>query len=303
MKKLCLFMLVAFVIPSCSEKEQSLEPIVNSAKLTSKDVSIENGVLRFASPEHFRNVAKELSNMKGMENWYSNPEFVSLLKTQKSISKQEHEKIADTGKFGELSDVLTFKEVDGDKLLTEIVEIPELSAVLNSKSYVIVGDSAYHFSLDHFTSIYIGKDLDKLSSFVKNPNLPEVRTNKIKKVSLDNARIQLGTFRNTEGNRRIEAEHSEVQYGPGLATYRKIRIDYYKKNWIGWSHTEAAYLSFTVTATSSMWGGYLPPQKWEGSNVERIGADIQDFHLGPPPVYNINVRMKCTVFREYDQDI
>jgi len=301
MKKLLLFSMMVFAISSCSEKEQSLDPVVDSAKLTAKDVTIENGVLRFASKEHLKNVTSEISNIKEMENWYSNPEFTSLLKRQKNISREEYDKIGETGEFRELSDVLTFRGEGDDKILGKIVESSGFSAVLNSKSYVIVADSAYHIGATKVTSIHIGEDFNKLSSFLKNRNIPGAHTVEIGRVSLNNARIQ-SDFRNTKGNRRIYASNEIISFG-ALGYVRDVYIEYLKKNWIGWSRTQAPYLSFTLTGSSAPFGGQQYTYQDGGSNIEVIGVSGQVSGFGAGEVYNFKAHMYCiTEYETFDRD-
>lgn len=293
MKQICLFILTVFAISSCSEKEQqSPEPVVDSSKLTAKDVTLVNGVLRFGSQKHFQNVINEISTKKEMESWYSNPAFVSLLKRQKTISNAEYDKIGETGEFGDLSDVLTFRGEGDDKILGEIVQPAVLSAVLNSKSYVIVGDSAYHIGINQVTSIHLDENLNNLSGFLDNTKMPGAQMVDIKRVSLNNARVQ-GSFRRTVDKRRLYASNEIISFG-GMGSYREIYIEYLKKNWIGWSRTEAPYLSFTLTATAP--GGAPLYHKVEAWNVEIIGHNLSETTWGTPNYYNFNARMLCTVF-------
>lgn len=143
-------------------------------------MTLQNGVLKFASKEHLHSVVGELAEKENLENWYSSHEFVSLLKRQKSISNHEYDKIGETGEFGELSDVLTFRGEGDEKRLTTIVKLNSLAALLNSKSYVILGDSAYHIGAKEVTSFYIGNDSNKLSTFLGNKNISGSRTYEIK---------------------------------------------------------------------------------------------------------------------------
>lgn len=299
MKKLSLFLLSMLLFASCNEKS-SVTPKTMEVK-TTEDVKLVDGVLSFSSQKHLKDVIQEISVGKKMESWYSSSEFVSLLKRQQSISREECDKIGETGEFGKLSDVLTFRGDGSDKILGKIVEHSGLSAVLNSKSYVIVSDTAYHVSATHVTSIHIGENLNNLSSFLKNPNMPGARAVKIERISLNNARID-SDFQHTYGNRRIYASNEIIGFG-GLGDYRKCYVEYLKKNWIGWSRTEAPYLSITVTAWSAPYGGtQYPPYKVEGSNVEYVEVLTQESSFGELVYHNFVARMYCiTPHETYDR--
>lgn len=300
MKRLSLFLLSTLFFASCNEKE-TVKPQTQEVK-TTKDVKLVEGVLSFSSQDHLKNVIREISVSKEMESWYSNPDFVSLFKRQKSISLKEYDKIGETGDFGKLSDVLTFRGEGEDKILGKIVEHSGLSAVLNSKSYVIVSDTVYHISANHVTSIHIGENLRNLSSFLKNPNMPGARTVKIEKISLNNARTT-SDFRHTVGDRRIYASNEIIGYG-GLGDYRKCYVEYLKKNWIGWSRTAAPYLSITVTAWSAPYGGtQYPPYKVEGWNTEYVEVLTQESSFGELVYHRFVAHMYCiTPHETYDRD-
>ncbi|MPR35334.1 hypothetical protein [Salmonirosea aquatica] len=296
MKKLFLFITCVFLIASCKEKDL-MNPQTLEIK-TIKDVKLVDGVLSFSSRQHLKDVIQEISASKEMENWYSNPEFTSLLKRQRSITQSEYDKIGKTGELGELGDVLTFKGEGDNKILGKIIKIPELSAVLNSKSYVIVSDSAYHIGTNEVTSIHIGEDLDKLSSFLKDPYIQGAHRVEIGRITLKNARIQ-SDFRQTRGDRRIYGSNEIISFG-GVGSYRQLYVEYLKKNWIGWSPTEAPRLSFTITATTQPYGGQYLYHKVEAWNVEGIGFTLQESTWGTLIYYNFNANMDCDVFGEYN---
>ena len=300
MKRLSLFLLSSLFLASCNEKD-TVTPQTVEVK-TSTDVKLLNGVLSFSSQQHLKDVVKEISIKKQKESWYSNPGFVSLLKRQKSISTQEYDEIGQTGEFGKLSDVLTFKGDGDDKILGKIVENSDLSAVLNSKSYVIVSDTIYHIASNQVTSIHVGENLSNLSNFLKDPNMPGVRTVKIERIPSNNARIQ-GDFQHTVGNRRIHASNEIVGYGP-VGAYREVYVEYLKKNWIGWSRTIAPRLSITVSAWSEPYGGYqYTPVTVDQTDVEFVGIATQETSFGELIYHRFVAHMYCVTPHEtYDRD-
>lgn len=277
MKKLLLFGLMACAILSCKEKVGILVPMEDTSKLTAKDVTMENGVLRFASKEHLKNVAKEIGNFKDMENWYSNPEFTSLFKRQKAITGSEYDRIGETGNLGELSDVLVVRGTGDDKILEKIVEDPRFAAVLNSKGYVIVADSAYHIGAEEVASMHLNKDNSNLLRFLDNTRIPGVTFTKIFNEALKNARTQ---FQRTDGNRRIIAEFKT--HNAGVYYSLMVKLRYLKKNWIGtWSGTAAQSLSFTASGTywEGLTSGIPFSTSQSGSNVEEISYFVDEEYL------------------------
>nr|WP_295934321.1 hypothetical protein [uncultured Dyadobacter sp.] len=72
--------------------------------------------------------------------------------------------IAETGEFGELSDLAIFRGSDENKILEKIVDDPRLAAILNARGYIIVSDTAYHIGAETASAIKIGQDYGILNS-------------------------------------------------------------------------------------------------------------------------------------------
>lgn len=273
MKKLLLFGLMVCAILSCKEKEEVLVPDKATSKLTAKDVTIENGVLRFESPEHLKNVINEIADEKRMEDWHPDPGFVSLLKRQKSISQEQYDQIGETGEFGELSDLLVFRGTGENKILEKIVDDPRLAAVLNSNGYITVSDTAYHIGHDIASAIKIGGDKNILKEFLQNYNLQGAKFTKVVNEQISNARVQ--DYQNTDGNRRIIGEFKR-HLAPFYSSL-VIKVTYKKKNWIGWSDTPADHLSFTASGTyETNHFGVINRYPYSGS---RSGNNVEEVNM------------------------
>lgn len=116
----------------------------------------------------------------------------------------------------------------------------------------------------------------------------------IKRMPSSNAKV-LGEYQHTVDKRRIYAENNVISFG-GIGGVREVFVEYLKKNWIGWSRTEADYLSLIFTATTLPYGGTSLYRKIEGWNVEIIGANMTSDQWGVPAFYNFQARMECLIF-------
>ena len=272
---------ISAVLFSCNKQESVAPDLATSEspkmELSIKDVEIQDGVLKFASKDHVKKVTREIGIMSNMENWYANFEFSSLLKRQNAITQSEYDQIGKTGEFGKLSDILTFRGKGDDIILDKIVDDPRFAAVLNSKGYVIIVDSAYHIGSTQVASIKIDENKSNLLNFLNNINIEDVKFNKIINESLTTARLQ--DYQRTDGKRRIIAEFKK--HNAGVYNSLVVRLRYLKKNWIGWSGTEAASLSFSASGT--YWKGMDNDIPFSGSasgtNVEEVTYFVDEAYL------------------------
>lgn len=272
-------MALATVFFSCN-KQETIDPDLTSKQslktnLTIKEVEIQEGVLKFASKEHLKNVTQELGTIIIMVNWF--PNFTSLLNKQESISAADYDKIGETGDFGKLADILVFRGNGDDKILEKIVEDPRLAAVLNSKGYVIVGDSAYQIGVSEVASIKLNDNKSTLVNFLNSTKMDGVNYNQIINESFKNARVQ--DYQRTDGNRRIIAEFKKHNAGVYYSLVVKLR--YLKKNWVGWSGTEAESLSFSSSGTywRGMDSGLAFSGSASGSNVAEVTYFVDEAFL------------------------
>lgn len=82
--------------------------------------------------------------------------------------------------------------------------------------------------------------------------------------------------------------------GASLITY----VEYLKKNWIGWSLTQANYLSLIGTATTDEYGGGYLHRKVEGWNITGIAMGGMAMHWNIPTFYNYSASIECLIFDE-----
>lgn len=266
-----------FLIASCKEKDTT--PPQPLEVKTNKDVELVDGVLKFSSRDHLNRVVKEITNKDDMSNWYSDNGFTSLLKRQKSITAAQYDEIGKTGEFGSLADLLVFRGNGENKILEKIVDDPRFAAVLSSKGYVIVSDTIYQIGIDKVASIKMNGDKSILTKFLKNVDFQGVSFTKIVNEPVKNARIQ-DDFQDTYGKRRIIAEFKH--HNAGIYHSLVVRVRYLKKNWVGWSGTEAPYLSFTASGT--YWTGYSNNIPFQGS---RSGRDVEEVSMFVDEAYHL----------------
>ncbi|MEO6287996.1 MAG: hypothetical protein ABIO93_31665, partial [Dyadobacter sp.] len=180
MKKLLLLVAGGLFFLSCDDNQSKVAPSISAeSKASIKDVELADGVLKFSSRAHLNNVVKEITDFKEMYKWYSKPGFTSLLERQNSITGAQYDEIAKTGEFGKLSDLLVFRGTGENKILEKIVDDPRLAAVLNSKGYIIVSDTAYHIGVDVASAIKINGDKSILKEFLQNQNLQGAKFTKV----------------------------------------------------------------------------------------------------------------------------
>jgi hypothetical protein len=255
MKKLLLLSVCSLLIFSCTEKNPVMSPAdVQENQKTSKDVEIIEGVLKFSSKDHLSNVIKEIGKRKDMTNWYENERFTPLLKRQLDITEQQYDEISNTGEFGGLKDILTFTGSGNETRLEKIVQDPRFAAVLNSGSYVIVADMAYHIGAKQVSQLRVANDAKLVSEFLKNSNMKGVSYVDVVNEELKSARVQNETFE--FGKRRFHCEfkrHFAVVYQSLV-----VRVRYEKKNVIGWSPTDCNSMSLTASGTYTQ-GSFVIP--------------------------------------------
>lgn len=190
MKKLIYF--VAFVMLCSACKEQGRDEAVPISKpesnLSSKDVQFQEGVLKFQSKEHLKNVAQELSASEKYSSFEGKSGFNSLLMRQNSLTDAEIDNIAMTKSTGKFSDIFVLEGSGDDISLEPIVSDKYFAALLNNGGFVIVGDSAYHIGYKLLHSIEIASQPSRLKRFVENPEMAGVTTAKIIRESIRNAR-------------------------------------------------------------------------------------------------------------------
>ncbi|KQS33926.1 hypothetical protein [Dyadobacter sp. Leaf189] len=282
MKKLLLLLCGGVFFLSCDSKEGRINPSTDAGQTSSvSDVELVDGVLKFSSRAHLSNVVKDIADQKDMTNWYTKPGFTSLLKRQSVITTAQYDKIAETGEFGELSDLLVFRGSGENQILEKIVDDPRLAAVLNDKGYIMISDTAYHLGIDKASAIKVGRDSGVLKEFLANHNMPGVKYTKIINEQLENARVQ--DYQNTDGNRRIIGEFKR-HVAPFYSSL-VVKVSYKKKNVIGWSGTAANHLSFTTSGTyEKNEAGFISRFPFSGSvsenNVEEISLFVSEVY-GP----------------------
>ncbi|WP_031529214.1 hypothetical protein [Dyadobacter crusticola] len=280
MKKLLLLLCGGVFFLSCDNKEGRINPSTDAERSASViDVELVDGVLKFSSQAHLKNVIKEIADQKDMTNWYPKSGFTSLLKKQSVITTAQYDKIAETGDFGELSDLLVFRGSGENKILEKIVDDPRLAAVLNDKGYIIVSDIAYHLGVDKASAIKVGRDYGILKEFLANRNMPGVKHTKIINEQIENARVQ--DYQNTDGNRRIIGEFKR-HVAPFYSSL-VVKVSYKKKNVIGWSGTAADHLSLTTSGTyEKNESGFISRFPFSGSrsenNVEEISVFVSEVY-------------------------
>jgi hypothetical protein len=280
MKKLLLLLVGGVFFLSCGDKEGKISPSPDAERAGSiNDVELVDGVLKFSSKTHLNSVVREIANQKDMANWYTGSGFTSLLKRQNAITTAQYDKIAETGEFGELSDLAIFRGSGENKILEKIVDDPRLAAILNAKGYIIVSDTAYHIGAETASAIKIGQDYGILKEFLTNYNMAGVKYSKVINEQLGNARVQ--DYQNTDGNRRIIGEFKR-HLAPFYSSL-VVKVSYKKKNVIGWSGTAADHLSFTTSGTyEKNEAGFISRSPFSGS---RSGNNVEEISMFVVEVY------------------
>jgi hypothetical protein len=246
MKKLFIFCLGIFAIVSCKEKETMIPETLKAN--TINNVELVEGVLKFSSQDHLNKVVKGITDVKDMSAWYSKPGFISLFNRQESITQAQIDKIGSTGEIGTLSDILVFNGEGENKSLDKIVEDPRFAAILNSKGYVIVADTAYHIGAKRASQINISNDKSTLAQFLQNSDMKGVSYTNVVNEQIGNARIMDTTV--PYGDKRRMIGEFKKHFA---AVYQSlvVRVKYQKKNTFGWSECTTTYISFTASGTFS----------------------------------------------------
>lgn len=285
------FILLALccVIFSCSNDEMAVKQPDDVGTAGISDVKVVNGILKFVSKEHLMNVTKQLGKNEDRENWFKEGNFYSLLKRQNGIKERNLDNIADTGELGSHKDVLFFREdEEGETELRKIVEDARFAAVLNEKSFVIVGDTIYHIEQKGVSYIRMPEKEDALSRFLENPRMEGATFVKTETKYIQNARLS-----GAQGE-IIHADGSKRRYKAGFYSYNApmyqalvIKMVYQKKNWIGWSGTASNYMRFEAYGTFGFTSGIpLTMAAFEsGYNVEEISHFVDEYYGTPD--YNL----------------
>lgn len=248
-----LLLVSTTLVVSWQEKETAIPYPVSNAK-TINDIELVEGVLKFDSRNHLNSVIKDISKQTDLTNWYQKNGFTSLLKRQAAITKEQYDEIANTGEFGILKDVLTFTGSGNEMRLEKIVEDTRFAAVLNARSYVIVGDTAYHIGAQQVSQLRVADDDKLVSAFLKNPDMKGVSYVGIVNKSMKSERIQNETYE--FGKRRFHCEFKRHF----AAVYQSlvVRVRYEKKNLIGWSPTDCNSMSFSASGTYTQGSAVIP---------------------------------------------
>lgn len=289
MKNFFIVLVLSCIIFSCSDNEMAIKQPDDLSTAGIPDVKMINGILKFASKDHLMNVTKQLGKSSDMENWFHGTGFRSLLKRQNEIKESELDNIANTGELGANKDVLFFRKDEGDELeLRKIVEDARFAAVLNDKSFVIVGEEIYHVEQEGVSYIRISEKGAVLNEFLMNPHMQGAQFAKVETKYVQNARmvgIQGEVIQSDGSNRRYKAGF--YSYNAPFYQALVIKMVYQKKNWIGWSGTVSTYMRFNATGTFGFAGGVaLPVIAFPtGYNVEEISHFVDEYYGTPD--YNL----------------
>ncbi len=284
MKKLFLFPVFMCILVACSPNEDRIDVKPDTTVKSVDDVEVQDGVLKFESRDHLKNVISELTSRQDMINWYSGGDFKSLLQRQESISEEMRDHVANTGEFGDLQEVLFFREENQELILEKIVEDARLAAVLNSKGFVIVADTIYHIGKDAITSASFSGNSHVFKKFTEEPNLsswsstPFIREyssaiNKNAKIS--DLQIEYHPSGMVRRRFMLEFIHNNI----GIYQSLLVKIRHQKKNWIGWSGANANYISFD--AYGDYWVNFPSDRRHfstskSANNVEELSHFIRE---------------------------
>lgn len=253
-----------------------------------EDIELTNGILKFKSKNHLKNVIDELVAKDNFTQFVQG--FESLYDRQQSITSEEYDQIGESGNFGELSDVLYLREENEDKVITKIVDDARLAAVLNNKNYLIVADTAYYIGLDKVNYINIANNNDLLLEFIKNPHMdgslsqPHIR--EFNQNSVTNGKVLDRTWEYTSpglAKRRFVAEF--VHHNAVVYQSLTVKVRHQKKQTIGWNSDPAPLIKFT--ATGHHWEAVYAAQFYfHGS---RSAANVEEQSMFITEAYNLPI--------------
>lgn len=241
------------------------------ANLSSRDVQFQEGVLKFQSKEHLKNVAQELAASAKFSSFEGKSGFSSLLMRQSSVTNAEIDKIAMTKNTGEFSDIFVLEGSGEDISLEPIVNDKYFASLLNSGGFVIVGDSAYHVGNKVLRSIEVVSQPGVLKRFMENPEMEGVTTAKIVRESIRNARengVKGDAIENYDYNGDKFRFFGQFDRNlAGVYTSLLVKIRHQRRRFFVWIQFDTGYIGFS--GSGYFWQYQQTPAytfPWSGSS-------------------------------------
>jgi hypothetical protein len=198
--------------------------VVNSTKESPIDasegaLSIEDGYLKFKSSETAQEVLVSLSRTEKIHDFLTKyPEFTSMYSSYNQLVNNDIGKSLESGTISDYEG--SYRIIvgsDGLKEYTRAIVDQSLSAIVNQRGLVQIGDTLYKFSEEKTLKVHIRYKQDLFSSSSGNVISKDV--------------LHRSITINTQKNAKILSDHNfaDVEYQPsGGASKRRYRI-------MGWS--------------------------------------------------------------------
>ncbi len=222
-----------------------------------------------------RIVASQIQDGEKSSAFEGKSSFKSLLARQNAVTEADVDKIAETRKLGEFSDLLVFRGKGEDVSLDPIVGDKRYAALFNEKSIVIVGDSAYRVGFADLAAVEVASHPERLREFKENPDMAEATHTKIirERTTMPNARtsgIMSGdviTPKYKHGGKWFRFFAQFDRNLAGIYTSLAVKVRHQRRHlWI-WSLYGTNKVGF-VNGTGIYWKGlHINLFNWSGSQV------------------------------------